>query len=224
MRLAVWDVDGTLVDSRATIFDCCTQAMLKVGLPAPSYDEVRKIVGLSLEHALSVLAPDLGPAKVEQAAFFYKQRFGEYRAKPDFFEALYEGAGETLARLKAEGWRMAIATGKSRPGVRTIVSMHGWEDLFDSTHCADDGPGKPHPAMLLEAMRACGATADQTVMIGDTTHDVAMARAAGVRAFGVTWGFNTAPELRSAGSHHVANDFSSLNKALDEFSSFVTSA
>lgn len=217
MRLAVWDVDGTLVDSRATIFDCCTQAMLKVGLPAPSYDEVRKIVGLSLEHALSVLAPDLEPTKVAQAAYYYKQRFGEYRAKPDFSEALYEGAADTLARLKAEGWRMAIATGKSRPGVQSIVAMHGWDDLFGSTHCADDGPGKPDPAMLREAMRACGATSDQTVMIGDTTHDIAMAKAAGVRALGVSWGFNTAPELRSAGAHHVAEDISSLNKALDEF-------
>jgi phosphoglycolate phosphatase len=96
--------------------------------------------------------------------------------------------------------------------------MHGWADLFQSTHCADDGPGKPHPAMVLEAMRACGARPDQTLMIGDSVHDMRMAKAAGVRAQGVSWGFNTAAELHASGADHVADDFTVLNKQLDAFS------
>jgi phosphoglycolate phosphatase len=221
VRLAVWDVDGTLVDSRQIIFDCCRYALVQAGLPAPSYDEVRQIVGLSLAPALAVLAPSLTPDQVLQVERDYKHRFREHRAQPGFLEPLYEGAGETLRRLKAEGWRMAIATGKSRPGVDAIVAMHGWADLFYSTHCADDGPGKPDPAMLFEAMRVCGAQADETVMIGDTAHDIRMAHAADVRALGVSWGFNTAAELRAAGAYHVSDNFISLNNQLDDFSNVV---
>jgi phosphoglycolate phosphatase len=218
MKLAVWDVDGTLVDSREVIFDCCRHALTQAGLPEPSYDAVRQVVGLSLGAALLVLAPGLGPDKILVVEQSYKSRFRQHRARPGFVEPLYAGAGETLRRLKAEGWRMAIATGKSRPGVEAIVDMHGWADLFQSTHCADDGPGKPHPAMLLQAMRACGAGPAQTIMIGDTVHDVRMAKAAGVRAQGVSWGFNTAAELNAAGADHVADDFTILNSMLDEFS------
>jgi len=218
MRLAVWDVDGTLVDSRAVIFDCCSYALVEIGLPAPTYDAVRQIVGLSLEHALSILAPGLNAAEVARVADSYKIRFHEHRARPGFIEPLYDGAAETLRRLKAEGWRMAIATGKSRRGVEMIVQMHGWEDMFGSTHCADDGPGKPHPAMLLAAMRVNGARPEQTVMIGDTAHDIRMAKSAHTRALGVSWGFNTADELNAAGAHHVATDFIMLNKRLNEFS------
>ena len=116
MRLAVWDIDGTLVDSRALIFDCCSHALTQVGLPAPTYDAVRQIVGLSLEHALSVLAPGLSPAQVLSVADGYKARFHEHRARPGFTESLYDGAGECLARLTSQGWRLAIATGKSRRG------------------------------------------------------------------------------------------------------------
>lgn len=218
MRLAVWDIDGTLVDSRDVIFDCCSHALTEIGLPAPTYDAVRQIVGLSLEHALSVLAPGLSPAQVQRVADGYKSRFHQHRARPGFVEPLYDGAADCLRRLTAEGWRLAIATGKSRRGVEMIVETHGWQNMFQSTHCADDGPGKPHPAMLLEAMRANGATPQETIMIGDTAHDMRMARSAGAWALGVSWGFNTAAELQAAGAHHVSDSFAILNKQLDELS------
>jgi phosphoglycolate phosphatase len=218
VKLAVWDVDGALVDSRAVILECCQYALTQSGLPAPDYDAVRQIVGLSLAHALSVLAPELDHEGVRRAAASYKARFQKHRDRPGFKEPLYEGADETLRRLKAEGWRLAIATGKSRRGVDSIVRLNGWADLFHSTHCADDGPGKPDPAMLIAAMAASGARPDQTVMIGDTVHDMRMALACGVRAQGVSWGFNTAEELQGAKAHQVAADFISLNKMLDAFS------
>jgi phosphoglycolate phosphatase len=110
-----------------------------------------------------------------------------------------------------------MATGKSRRGVETIVRMHGWADLFDSTHCADDGPGKPDPAMLVEAMRVLSADRAETVMIGDTAHDILMARAAGVRSIGVTWGFHTAAEVAAAGADEVVETWPALDAALDRF-------
>ena len=217
MKLVVWDVDGTLVDSRALILECCQHALVQAGLPAPDYEAVRQIVGLSLGHALSVLAPSLDAAGVEQAEADYKDRFRQHRARPNFHEPLFAGADEALRRLSAEGRLQAVATGKSRRGVEAILEMHGWSDLFGSTHCADDGPGKPDPAMLLAAMAQAGAAADETMMIGDTVHDIRMALAAGVYAQGVAWGFNTEAELQAAGAHHVAHDFISLNNQLDAF-------
>ena len=124
---------------------------------------------------------------------------------------------ELLDRLKRGGWRIAMATGKSRRGVDTILAMHAWADLFDSTHCADDGPGKPHPAMLLEAMRALDAEPACTVMVGDTSHDIGMARAAGVRAVGVTWGFHTRAEIKASGADAVLDSFEELAAELDRF-------
>ena len=217
MKLIVWDVDGTLVDSRALILECCQYALVQAGLPSPDYEAVRQIVGLSLGHALSVLAPSLDVAGVQKAEEDYKVRFREHRAIPGFREPLFAGADEALRRLSGEGRLQAVATGKSRRGVESILEMHGWSDLFGSTHCADDGPGKPNPAMLLAAMAAAGARPEETMMIGDTVHDIRMALAAGVYAQGVAWGFNTEAELRAAGAHDVAHDFVSLNKRLDAF-------
>ena len=137
--------------------------------------------------------------------------------KPGFVEPLYDGAAELLDRLKAEGWRIAMATGKSRRGVDMIMAMHGWADLFDTTHCADDGPGKPHPAMLLGAMEALGAEPACTVMIGDTAHDIRMAKAAGVSSVGVTWGFHTREEIEAAQADWVADTFAELSAELDRF-------
>ena len=217
LLLAVWDVDGTLVDSRAVILVCMQAAMRQVGLAEPDYEAVRQIVGLGLKEACAVLAPQLAPEGIERLVTGYKQTFREMHADPGFTEPLYDGAAQTLARLRAEGWRLAIATGKSRRGVRTIIEMHDWTDVFHTTHCDDDGPGKPDPAMLLAAMAAVGAQPQQTIMIGDTSHDMKMARSAGVYAQGVSWGFHTPQEVAAAGAHHVVHDFAQLDAALDRF-------
>ena len=214
MTLAVFDVDGTLVDSRAILKQASDAAFTALGLPPPSYDELRQIVGLSLREGLAQLAPD--PAVVDALVDYYRSSWGALHP-PGFVEPLYDGAAELLDRLKREGWRIAMATGKSRRGVDMIVQMHGWADLFDSTHCADDGPGKPHPAMLLEAMAALGAEPACTVMIGDTAHDIRMARAASVRSVGVTWGFHTRGEIEAAQADWVADTFAELAEELDRF-------
>lgn len=216
-KLAVFDIDGTLVDSRATIQRSMAAAFEAVGLPPPAYDTTRQIVGLNLREALDALAPGLdepGRVRLTQA---YSEAFVAIHAEPGNAEPLYDGAAELLERLRGQGWLIAMATGKSRRGVERILRTNDWADLFDSTHCADDGPGKPHPSMLVECMRVLEAKPHQTVMIGDTAHDIRMAKAARVRAQGVTWGFHTADEVAGAGADHVASTFEELTAALERF-------
>ena len=217
LKLAVWDVDGTLVDSRRSIYSAASAAYARQGLPVPTYDQVRQIVGMTLAEGIAAISPDLAGEQVDAVAQGYREAFQAQVAVPGYVEPLYAGAAETLDRLRAQGWKIAMATGKSRRGVDTIIRMHGWADLFDSTHCSDDGPGKPHPAMVLEAMKALGAAPEQTIVIGDTAHDMRMAKAAGAYAQGVSWGFHTAGEVLAGGADHVADDFARLNQRLDAF-------
>jgi phosphoglycolate phosphatase len=216
MKLAVFDVDGTLVDSRASIAGAMDAAFVAVGLAAPGYEVTRSIVGMSLTPAIAQLAGDV-PADVvaelqrEYVAAFVRRRASGVR------DPLYDGADDLLRVLKAEGWVLTVATGKSRAGVTAIVETHGLGGVFDAIHCADDGPGKPDPYMLVASMREVGADPADTIMIGDTSHDMAMARAAGVYAQGVTWGFHTEAEMRAGGAHGVAGTFRELREALTAF-------
>lgn len=215
--LAVFDIDGTLVDSRAAILEAATRAARTVGLPDPGYDAVRQIVGLSLHEALQRLAPDLTGSELGDFVAAYQDAFRAMHATPGFSEPLYSGAMDLLNRLRQDGWRLSLATGQSRRGVERNLARPGWADLFLSSHCAEDGPGKPDPAMLICAMDVCGAAPGRTVMIGDTSHDMQMAVNAGVRPQGVAWGFHTAEEVRVSGAAHVAETFNSLEAALHDF-------
>lgn len=211
-HLAVFDLDGTLVDSRATISAAVRDSWIALGLPPPGYDETRRIVGLSLEEAVRTLAPELPQSRYPQLAEAYKQAFIKNRAA-GADEPLYEGARETLMRLREEGWLLGVATGKSRRGIEHVFSHHGLTDMFDAAFCADDGPGKPHPHMLELNMRALGAAAASTVMIGDTSFDMEMARAAGCYALGVSWGFHTHDEV-SEHAHEVVHGFGEMGERL----------
>ena len=174
-------------------------------------------MGLQLREAIGVLSPELPDEMLDRLTQGYRDAFQAWHSAPGFIEHLYDGAAETLDRLRANGWKIAMATGKSRRGVETVIRSHGWADLFDSTHCSDDGPGKPHPAMLLEAMKAIGVGRERTLMVGDTAHDMRMAKAAGVYAQGVSWGFHTADEVQAGGADHIAHDFAALDRQLDAF-------
>jgi len=213
-KLAVFDVDGTLIDSRSSIFRAAVEAANEIGVSPPVYDDVRAIVGLSLFEALARMRPDLDQATIGAYTEAYKNAFVRFHADPDFFDALYPGAADLLAELKAEGWTLGMATGQSRRGVDRNLDLHGWHGLFDCTFCADDGPSKPHPHMLNRNMQATGFTPEHTVMIGDSAHDIAMARQAGVYAIGVTWGFHTPEELFTAGADEIVTDFNELREVL----------
>lgn len=216
--LAVFDIDGTLVDSRASIFRAATEAARDLGLPEPEYDRVRQIVGLSLPKALHVLEPALTDAELADFVAAFQRSFQRMHAE-QVVEPVYAGAMDTLRRLKRDGWRLALATGQNRRGVTRNLARAGWADLFISSHCAEDGPGKPDPAMLFAAMAASGADAASTTMIGDTSHDISMALGAGAHPLGVAWGFHTRDEQLAAGARHVADDFTDLEAALDRFAS-----
>jgi len=221
--LAVFDIDGTLVDSRASIHRACCEAARELGLPEPSYDRVRQIVGLTLDKALHVLEPGLTLAELADFVAAFQASFRTmYEAGHE--EPLYPGVMDTLRRLKRDGWRLSLATGQNRRGVARNLARPEWSELFLSSHCAADGPGKPDPAMLFAAMTACGADAASTVMIGDTSHDILMALNAGVHPLGVGWGFHTHEEQAAAGACHVAVDCPDLEAALDRFASTAIAA
>ena len=221
--LAVFDIDGTLVDSRASIHRAACEAAQVLGLPEPAYDRVRQIVGLSLPHALRTLEPQLTDAELAEFVAGFQASFRRmYEAGHE--EPLYPGVMEHLRRLHRDGWRLALATGQNRRGVARNLAREGWAELFLSSHCAEDGPGKPDPAMLQAAMSACGADPLTTAMIGDTAHDIAMAVAAGAHPLGVAWGFHTVDEQVAAGAAHVAADFPDLEAALDRFASQALAA
>ncbi len=214
-HLAIFDMDGTIVDSRKVIQGAMHAAFTACDLAPPDYEQTRQVVGLGLHEACKRLASDACDAPtLERLVGCYRDAFIANRDDPDFKEPLYPGAVELIETLRRRGWGVAMATGKSRRGIDAIFAMHPLADLFDTIHCADDGPGKPDPFMITEALRAMEATPDQSVIIGDAVFDMQMGKAAGIAAFGVDWGFGTRNELRDAGADAVFSNFSSLGAAL----------
>ncbi|WP_298464399.1 HAD-IA family hydrolase [uncultured Erythrobacter sp.] len=213
-RLAVFDCDGTLVDGQADICDTMVQAFERAELPAPNRNDVRRIVGLSLQVAIRELSPGIGENDAKNVVEFYKSGYFARREEGLLREPLYDGIGDLLAALHKDGWQLAVATGKSDRGLNSVLAAHGLTDLFISLQTADRHPSKPHPAMLEAALFEAGATPDQAVMIGDTTFDIDMARAANVRSIGVAWGYHETHELTQAGATAIANEVAELEQLL----------
>ena len=218
-KLAIFDIDGTLVDSRAVITECMQEAFEQHGLSKPSYDVVRTIVGLSLETAIDKIAPrDISHDDLLVLVERYKTAFIQRREAKTLDEPLYTGAMDLLETLRADGWTMGVATGKSRRGLDAIIKTHGFDRFFDCHFCADDGPGKPHPSMIHANLNACGVLPQNAVMIGDTSFDMIMSKAAEVKAIGVTWGFHTSEEIAVGGADHLVDTMEELGAVLNQFS------
>lgn len=200
-RLAIFDCDGTLVDSQANICVAMEECFGEAGLPAPDRAAVRRIVGLSLPQAMQVLAPGHDHDALTEA---YKRCFHRMRAEGRVEERLYDGIPEVLAKMEADGWLLGIATGKSDRGLRLVLEHHGLAHRFVTLQTADRHPSKPHPSMIDQCMADAGATTATTVMIGDTSYDILMAHNGGVRAIGVAWGYHDAQELLREGADAVA--------------------
>ena len=215
VTLAVFDCDGTLIDSQVNILRAMAQAFTRHGLEPPPAHATRRIVGLSLYEAVAKLLPDAAPKLHESLAEDYRQAFHRLRADKGLDpEPLYPGVAAGLAALVERGWRLGVATGKSDRGLALALAHHGIAEHFVTLQTADRHPSKPHPAMLNAALAAAGAAPHQAVIIGDTVFDMAMGQAAGVRAIGVDWGYHEADELIDAGAERVVADFPALLAAL----------
>ncbi|MBM7407331.1 MULTISPECIES: HAD-IA family hydrolase [Sphingomonas] len=215
-RLAVFDCDGTLVDSQANICRAMELAFGSAQLPLPDRAAIRRIVGLSLVEAVARLAPDVEPALHASVAEDYKRHFRAMRTDGGLAdEPLFDGVRVAIERLLADGWLLGVATGKSDRGLALILEHHGFSDHFVTLQTADRHPSKPHPSMLELAMTEAGADPENTVMIGDTSFDIAMAAAAGVHPIGVAWGYHTVAELTAAGARHVLDHASALPALAD---------
>jgi phosphoglycolate phosphatase len=210
LRLVVFDVDGTLIDSEHNIIAAMTEAWSHMELGVPDPSDVRRIIGLSLVEACSVLLPWATHEMHRQVAEAYKESFRGLRLLPDTEEPLFPGVMETLEQLEAQGWLLGLATGKSQRGVQAMLDAHDLHGRFVTIQTADDNPGKPNPAMLVRAAAECGVDCADMVMVGDTEYDMLMARAAKAHAVGVSWGYHAIEELRAAGAHDVLDGFEAL--------------
>lgn len=204
--LIVFDWDGTLMDSTAHIAQCIQAACRDLGVPAPSDEAARYVIGLGLRDALAVTAPSVDPADYPRLAERY--RF-HYLVKDQRTE-LFGGVREMLEELRDTGYLLAVATGKGRVGLNRALDQAKLTSLFDATRCADETFSKPHPAMLQELSRELGQDLARTVMIGDTTHDLQMAASAGAAGVGVAYGAHSADARAALSPRFVAADVAAL--------------
>lgn len=216
MKLAVFDCDGTLIDSQINIIRAMASSFGRHALPAPDPYATRRIVGLSLVEAMQALLPDADDDLHVSLAADFKSAFQRLRADSALDpEPLYPGIRDLLDGLRRDGWLLAVATGKSDRGLKFALEHHGIQHLFVSLQTADRHPSKPHPSMLRAALAQAGAREHEAVMIGDTVFDIAMGQAAGVRSIGVDWGYHERCELIDAGASHVADDAAQLARLLN---------
>ena len=198
-RLAVFDCDGTLVDSQHSICAAMTLAFEGEKLAAPDRTTILSVVGLSLPLAIARLLPEAEADFHDHLSESYKRAFQQMRRDNAVSDPLYPGIAELIRELDAEGWLLGVATGKSDRGLNLCLAHHGINAHFVTLQTADRHPSKPHPSMLLTAMAEAGASPETTVMIGDTSYDIDMALSAGTRALGVGWGYHLPADLIAAG-------------------------
>jgi len=211
-ELIVFDWDGTLADSTALIADAIVNACRDLGEPLPGDDAARYVIGLGFTSAVAHVAPGLDPASYPAFAAAYRKHYlqGEARVR------LFDGVREMLSDLDAAGYRLAVATGKSRTGLEHALSHCGLHGVFHATRCADEGMPKPHPDMLLNLMRFLAADPARTLMVGDTTHDLELARNAGADCVAVSYGAHAASVLAPLSPRAVIESLPALRSWLAE--------
>jgi phosphoglycolate phosphatase len=195
-KLIVFDWDGTLMDSEARIVACIHAAFADLGLPVPTEEAARDIIGLGLDEALSVLLPETGREGRRALIERYRHHFLFANDTPS---QLFPGVAETLDWLRGQGYLLGVATGKSRQGLDQSLDSTGLAGFFDATRCADETVSKPHPEMLLQIMAELGVTGPETLMVGDTEYDMQMARSAGAHALAVCYGVHAPERLMAHG-------------------------
>ena len=205
-ELIVFDWDGTLMDSTRSIVDAIQQASKDVGLPVPTDERARYIIGLGLHDALQHVFPGLLLERYAEVTDRYRHHF----LLRDPHLTLFVGVQEMLAELADSQRLLAVATGKSRAGLDRAFSQTGLAPRFDASRCADEGFSKPHPGMLEHIMDRLGVDSERTLMIGDTTHDLQMANNARVASVGVTYGAHTSGELERCAPAAIVDSIAEL--------------
>lgn len=215
-RLALFDCDGTLVDSQASICLAMEHCFAGQKLQPPAREAIRRIVGLSLVEAIAQLLPHAEDDLHRHLAEEYKRAYFALRTAGHIEdEPLYDGIREAIETLDANGWLLGVATGKSDRGLLRVLEAHGLRQRFVTLQTADRHPSKPHPSMIETAMAEAGAAPETTVMIGDTSFDMAMAVAARAHPLGVAWGYHTPHDLHAAGAVRVVEHASAIPAHLE---------
>ncbi len=215
LRLVIFDVDGTLVDSRAAILAAFQEAYTTLGLTCPRDEVALDGVGLSLDLLVRRMDPGHSDATYDALIDAYRRAFFNRRTRlgAAALSPLYPGAREALELLSSQDETLlAIATGKSRRGLDSLVEGHGIAQMFQSLQCADDHPSKPNPSMITQALSECGVEPERALIVGDTSFDMDMGRAAGVKTLGVSWGFHPVSDLDA---DRVIDKFSDIADATD---------
>ena len=212
--LVIFDCDGTLIDSGHNIVTAMCEAWRSHDLEPPPATSIRRIVGLRLEDAVQKLIPLDCEVEVNHLVQAYIHSFSRFRDDPEYTEPLYPGIRDCLNDLVSLGFSLGIATGKSRRGLLRTLERHSLSELFCVLKTADDGPGKPNPDILLDAIDEAHTIAEKTAMIGDTIYDMIMAKEAAATAIGVSWGYHETGELKEAGASIIVTDCSELQPAL----------
>lgn len=202
-KLLVFDWDGTLMDSEARIVSCLTMSLRDLGVTVPPREDLLNVIGLALPEVARVLIPDCDADKARQFTDAYRYHFLSDRYEQS---NLFPGALETLRELEGMGFMLGVATSKARRGLNEILERTGCHEIFHVTRCADETASKPHPRMLLEAMDVTGVGPEDTLMIGDSVYDMQLARNAGTRALGVSYGVQPAERLLAEGALHCIDE------------------
>ena len=217
-RLVVFDCDGTLVDSAHTIVAAMQESFRLGGRDRPEAEAVRRQIGLSLEYAIANLLAGVIDAEVLRLAESYRGIVRAWREVEGIAEPLFPGIRAAIAALTRPERFLGIATGKNRRGLDHTLAAHGLSGYFHTLQTGDCALSKPDPDMVLRALAETGCTAAETVVVGDTSFDMAMARAAGARAIGVAWGYHERGELLAAGAELVLEQAADLPPALSRLS------
>lgn len=212
-ELIVFDWDGTLMDSEATIVYCLQMAARDLGVTEPDARRARDVIGLGLHQAVASLFPEADEPLVDALAQQYRRHFLQEDREPS---PLFTGARELLRELAARDYFLAVATGKSRRGLDMELAHTGLGEYFHATRCADEAFSKPHPQILLDVLDRLGMDSGQALMIGDTEYDMQMAANAGSDAIGVSFGVHSAERLREHGALAVVDDLQQVLHWLDE--------